>query len=490
MKNLYHLIKGFKLLKSGKSYHVLHITNNSKNLKPYSIFFAIRGTRVDGHTFLKTATVRGATTVVIEDKKWLNHLPESINVIHTDNVRKAQAVIASRFFDEPSKDLNIIGITGTNGKTTTSHLISQYLALLGEKTGVIGTVGYKFQNKVLATGQTTPDSIKWQKLLKEMKDLGARYVVAEVSSHGIDQYRVYSTRFKGLVFTNLTQDHLDYHKTMENYFQTKRKLFLQALETDKGTVFSINVDDLYGQRLYDEFESRKETVSYGKKSNYLKLLGFSSLPEGLTIKVQYKGKNTTLKSNLRGDFNVYNILGAISVLTALGFDFDTLADLTEKLTPVKGRFEVIPAKDFIVVNDYAHTPDALEKLLKSLRPMTKGRLILVFGAGGDRDKAKRPLMGKVAEHYADTVILTSDNPRSEDPVDIIHQIKQGMKKVPLEIVDREEAIREAIRLAKTGDAVVIAGKGHETYQIVGDKVFHFDDSNVAKKYLKLLGKDA
>ncbi len=490
MKNLYKLVKGCPILQKGDSIQILGITNNSKNVKQNYLFFAIKGASTDGHRFIKKAVAKGANSIVLQDKRYLKQIPKTINIIYPDNTRKAQAVIASRFFNNPSKSLKVIGITGTNGKTTTSHLINQYLSMLGEKAGIIGTIGYKVGDTLLSAGNTTPDSITWQRLLKQMKEHGAKYVVAEMSSHGIDQYRVYATRFEAVVFTNLTQDHLDYHKSMENYFNTKKKLFHLALKENPNTVFAINVDDPYGLRLYHEFKTKADVITYGKTSYDLKLLTFSSTIDGLEINVSFKGKSYKLFSKLRGDFNVYNILAALATLAKLGFDFGKLVELTPKLTPVKGRFEVIPAKGFLVINDYAHTPDALEKLLSSLQKIKKGRIILVFGAGGDRDKSKRPLMGQVAEKFADVVILTSDNPRSEKPEDIIYQIKQGMKTSPVEIIDREEAIKEAIKIAKLDDIVVIAGKGHETYQIVGDKIFHFDDSNVAKKYLQLLGKDA
>lgn len=489
MKSIYKFLdKNLKLLKipKQKNPYISSVTNNTKKLRKSSLFIAIKGTKLDGHTFSLYAIKKGAKAVLIQDKDYLRKLKNlDIFILYSKNTRKAQAIIASKFFNEPSKTLKVFGITGTNGKTTTSNLIFQYLSMLGEPTGLIGTIWYKFKDTIFDAGRTTPDAIEWQKLLYLMKQKGAKYVVSEVSSHAIEQYRVYGTIFDGCIFTNLTQDHLDYHINMENYFQAKRKLFTYTYQTNKNTVFSFNVDDFYGLRLYKEFKDKIKTISYGKFSEEFKIKNFETSMEGSFFEFEIFGKNFSLYSKLRGDFNIYNIAGAFSFLLAYGIDLNFLLEATPKLEPIRGRYEIVPAKDFLVINDYAHTPDALENILRSLKKIKRNRIIIVFGAGGDRDKTKRPKMGKIAEEYADVIILTSDNPRSEDPKDIIEDIKSGMemKRTTLEIIDREEAIKEAIKMAKPDDIVLIAGKGHETYQIIGDKIYHFDDSDVAKKYL-------
>ncbi|EDP73415.1 UDP-N-acetylmuramoylalanyl-D-glutamyl-2, 6-diaminopimelate ligase [Hydrogenivirga sp. 128-5-R1-1] len=312
----------------------------------------------------------------------------------------------------------------------------------------------------------------------------------EVSSHAAHQMRIYGLNFEGGIFTNLTQDHLDYHKDMESYFKAKKMFFDYILEKNKKAVFSINVDDFYGERLYRQLKNIANVISYGRKSEEFKIIDMQTQPEGCFFTVSFQGKRFNLYSKLRGDFNIYNISAAFSFLARYGIDIEFLKEATAKLKPIRGRFEIVYSKDFLVVNDYAHTPDALENILKSIQKLKRGRLIVVFGAGGDRDKTKRPKMGKIAEELADVIVLTSDNPRSEDPKDIIENIKAGMenKKPLLEIIDREQAIKEAIKMAKENDVVLIAGKGHETYQIIGDNIYHFDDSDVAKKYLKMFNK--
>ncbi|RMA96990.1 UDP-N-acetylmuramoyl-L-alanyl-D-glutamate--2,6-diaminopimelate ligase [Hydrogenothermus marinus] len=489
--NKYKLLyKDFKILKDSKSEEIIHITNNTKDIKPNSIFFAIKGSKFDGHQFIKKAVSKGAKVIFISDKSKIKDL-KNINatIVLVDNTRKAQALVAKKFYGNPSKDLKVIGITGTNGKTTVSNLIYQYLSMYGKEIGIIGTIWYRFKDKIYDAGRTTPDSIKWNELLRKMKNQGAQFISAEISSHAIDQYRVYGTKFEGGIFTNLTQDHLDYHKDMESYFQTKKSFFDYILQEKEDALISTNVDNYYGKRIYEEFKN-KNIISYGKESSQFKIKNFETSMEGLYFEVNYKGKILKLKSRLRGDFNIYNISAAFSFLAEYGIDIEFLKEATRKLIPIKGRFEIIPAKDFLVVNDYAHTPDALENILKSLLKIKKRRIIIVFGAGGDRDKTKRPKMGSIAEKYADIIILTSDNPRSEDPVDIIEDIKTGMemKKDIIEIVDREEAIKEAIKIAMPEDIVLISGKGHETYQIIGENIYHFDDSDVAKKYLKMFNK--
>ncbi len=493
MKSINQLVGKSKIYHLGNSKPILHLTNNSKDVKQNSLFFAIKGTQIDGHRFLEDAVSSGANSVVVQDKNIAESLKNKfpfLNIIITDNTRKLQAEISSKFFDNPSENLKIFGITGTNGKTTTANLISQYLEMNNKHCGVIGTIAYKFKDKIFSAGRTTPDSIEWNRILKTMKEEGAEYVVSEISSHSVEQYRIYGTKFEGGVFTNLTQDHLDYHQTMENYFQSKLKFFDYIYETNKNAVFSINVDDEYGKRIYEKFKNRVNLISYGRTSSNFKILEINSHIKGVSFKYQYKGKTRNVQSSLRGDFNIFNIAASFSFLLQHGLDEEFLIESTSKLKPIRGRFEILEGEDFLVVNDYAHTPDALENILLSLNKIKKRRIIIVFGAGGDRDKTKRPIMGRIAEDLADVIILTSDNPRSEEPEKIIEDICEGIKgkKEIHKIIDRKEAIKKAIEIAETDDIVLIAGKGHETYQIIGDKIYHFDDMDVAKTYLKSLNK--
>jgi UDP-N-acetylmuramoyl-L-alanyl-D-glutamate--2,6-diaminopimelate ligase len=493
MKVLTQLIDKSEIYNLGNNEPVLHLTNNSKNVKQNSLFFAIKGTKVDGHKFVEDAVSKGAKSVVVQDKKVAQNLKSKypfINIVLTDNARKTQSEIASKFYDNPSEKLKIFGITGTNGKTTTANLISQYLELHNKNCGIIGTIAYRFKNKIFSAGNTTPDSIEWNYLLKKMKDLGADYVVSEVSSHAVSQYRIHGTKFEGGIFTNLTQDHLDYHLTMENYFQSKMRFFDYIYKTNPDAVFSINVDDKYGRRIYEKFKNKINIISYGKTSSEFKILEINSDIKGVSFKYKYKGKIKKISSSLRGDFNIFNIVASFSLLLKHGIDEEFLIEATSKLKPIRGRFEILEGEDFLVVNDYAHTPDALENILLSLNKIKKKRIIIVFGAGGDRDRTKRPVMGRIAEDLADIVILTSDNPRSEQPEKIIEDICTGIKgkKEIYKIIDRKEAIKKAIEIAEKDDIVLIAGKGHETYQIIGDNIYHFDDLDVAKKYLKSFNK--
>ena len=489
--NKYKLLAGFDILQDKGSQSIIHITNNSQNVKKGSLFIAVKGVKQDGHFFLEDAVKKGAKAVLIEDKKYFKNLKKyPVTVALSNNTRKAQGIAANRFYGKPSEKLKLIGVTGTNGKTTVSNLIEQYLSLYGEDTGVIGTIWYRFKDYVFDAGRTTPDSIHLNKILRKMLLKGAKYVSMEVSSHAAHQMRIYGLNFEGGIFTNLTQDHLDYHQDMESYFKAKKMFFDYVAEKNKKAVFSVNVDDFYGERLYRQLKTTSNVISYGRKSKEFKIIDMQTQPEGCFFSVNFQGKQFNLYSKLRGDFNIYNISAAFSFLARYGIDIEFLKEATTKLKPIRGRFEIVYSKDFLVVNDYAHTPDALENILKSIQKLKRGKIIVVFGAGGDRDKTKRPKMGKIAEELADLIVLTSDNPRSEDPKDIIEDIKSGMeyKKTIFEIIDREQAIKEAIKMAKENDVVLIAGKGHETYQIIGDNIYHFDDSDVAKKYLKMFNK--
>ncbi|MGC9187954.1 MAG: UDP-N-acetylmuramoyl-L-alanyl-D-glutamate--2,6-diaminopimelate ligase [Sulfurihydrogenibium sp.] len=491
MKKLQDLITDEKIIHQGKSQIVKGISNNTEKVDKDYAFFAIKGTKFDGHNFVEEAIKKGATTVFIQQPELAEKIKKSfpdVNIVFSENTRKSLAIAANKFYDEPSKSIKVLGITGTNGKTTVSNLLAQYYEMAGYKVGVIGTINYRVADEIISSGHTTPDPIEWFKTLKTMKDKGANVVVAEVSSHAADQLRVYSTIFRGGVFTNLTQDHLDYHKTMENYFLAKREFFNQIQLFNPNAIASVNLDDPYGKRIYQDFKDKIDTITYGLENGDFRIKDYKLSLFQTEFTAYYQGKDLTFKTNLRGFFNILNIASAVSLLIKDNFDLDFLVEATQKLKPIKGRFEVVEGKNFICVVDYAHTPDALENILKSLNAIKQNRIITVFGAGGNRDKTKRPLMGNVAERLSDIVILTSDNPRDEEPMDIINDILEGITDKSKVIIeeDRRKAIEKAVKIAKDNDIVLVAGKGHETYQIVKDKVLHFDDREVIEEILKEL----
>ncbi|WP_245844774.1 UDP-N-acetylmuramoyl-L-alanyl-D-glutamate--2,6-diaminopimelate ligase [Persephonella hydrogeniphila] len=485
MKNINQLFDKNDFFHLGKEKLVAGITNNSKNVDKNFIFFAIKGTKSDGHQFVEEAIKKGAVCVVAEDintaVKVKNQFPD-ISIIYTENTRKKQAEVARKFYEHPDKELKVIGVTGTNGKTTVSHLIAQLLELSGKNVGVIGTINYRVGERVISEGRTTPDSIEWFSLLRKMRDMGAEYVVAEISSHALDQYRVYRTDFSGTVFTNLSQDHLDYHKDMESYFNAKEKLF-KAI--GRYTPAVINTDDIYGRRIYEKYRD-KNVSGYGRKNTDFVITDLKLSEKGSQFCIAYGEEKHQIRTSLIGLFNVYNVAAAFSLMVKMEFPVKDLIENIKRLKPVRGRVEIVKGNDFTVVIDYAHTPDALKNILETLNQFKKGRVITVFGAGGDRDKGKRPLMGKVASELSDIVVITTDNPRTENPLKIIEDIKKGIqqKEKITVIPDREKAIKKAVELAEKGDIVLIAGKGHETYQIIGDQIIHFDDREVAEKYIK------
>lgn len=494
MKKLKDLIDN-EIVLQGSLYTVIEgITDNSKEVEDNYAFFAVKGTKIDGHDFIVSAIEKGAKSIFFQNKdvyeKLKNRYPD-ITFIISENTRKSLAKVANRFYDKPSENLKVIAVTGTNGKTTTTNLLNQYYTLAGYKTGLIGTINYSIGDEILDNGHTTPDPVKWFKTLKTMKDKGADVVVAEVSSHAADQFRVFSTKFSGGIFTNLTQDHLDYHKDMENYFLAKRETFNQIHQFNKDAVYSINIDDDYGKRVYSYLLTnlkvkRENIITYGRNSEDFTILDYRLGLFETQFNFSYKGKVYNVYTKLRGVFNIYNLSAVISFLLKDNFDIEFLIENAKNLKPVKGRFQIVEGDGFIVVIDYAHTPDAIENILKSLLEIKKGKIITVFGAGGNRDKTKRPIMGKIAEKYSDLVIITSDNPRDENPEDIANDIFQGINdesKVSV-ILDREEAIKHSIDIAKEDDIVLVAGKGHENYQIIKDKILYFDDFEVVNKYIR------
>ncbi|HIP98525.1 MAG TPA: UDP-N-acetylmuramoyl-L-alanyl-D-glutamate--2,6-diaminopimelate ligase [Aquifex aeolicus] len=473
--------KLFQLVKLARD-----ITDNSSEVCQGSIFFAIRGTKFDGHSFVGEVLKKKPLAVVVE--KGYTPPPEvnklGVKLLKVKDTRRAFAQACREFFNKPDEKLKIFGITGTNGKTSSAFLLAGLLNGLNIPTGVIGTVAYRFGQKFYGKGQTTPHPKVWYKTLSKMVEEGAKAVACEISSHALWQRRIYGTCFEGVIFTNISQDHLDYHLTMENYFLAKRLLFSEYMY--KAGV--VNGDDLYGRRLIEEFSLQ----SFGTKpENDYRILRRRVTLKGLGFELSTpKGKVYSFSSNLRGEFQVFNLAGVVSLLLALGFPSKDIQRVCKNLPQIPGRFEIVAEKPFTVIVDYAHTPDAMEKLLKAVVNLKPRRVITVFGAGGNRDKVKRPLMGAIAERFSDLVILTSDNPRYEEPLEIIGDILRGIRdRFKVEVKpDRREAIEQALKMAKEGDVVVIAGKGHEDYQEIKGVKYPFDDRKVVLEILDNLQK--
>ena len=468
------------------------------------VFVAIPGTRTDGHEFVFQAVTRGARVLVVEKPCVA---PAGVTVVRVPSARVALAALANRFFAFPSHRLTIVGVTGTNGKTTTAYLLESILAAAGHRVGVIGTVNIRYPGAVTPAPVTTPESLDLQRSLSEMLQAGVTHVVMEVSSHGLDMHRVEGTRFAAGLFTNLSQDHLDYHGTMEQYFATKARLFTQILRGDGGErpghgVALINGDDGWGKKLCSLVPG--PLLRYGLRPGLeIRAIQATCDLSGITARVETPAGGLEFHSPLLGRLNLYNVLAATAAAVGLGLPLDAIRGGIEALTQVPGRLEVVPNDlELRVLVDYAHTPDALEKALDALRDLGGRRLICVFGCGGDRDRGKRPIMGAAAAHRADVVVITSDNPRSEVPEAIVADIETGVRPLGLKrieplqdvpppeercytlAVDRREAIRLAVAWAQPGDVVYIGGKGHETYQIVGPRRLDFDDRLVAAAALE------
>ena len=449
------------------------ISYNSKKTKPRDIFVCLTGEHVDGHEYADEALANGALACVVERR-----LAISAPQIVVRSTSEMVAKIASLLYAEPSVRLNIIGVTGTNGKTTVTHLIQKLYEAFEQKCALIGTLGHKFSSEepYLDAKHTTPQAPELQELLYDINEKCIDNVVMEVSSHSLVQHRVDYVDFNGAVLTNLTQDHLDFHITMENYFKAKAKLFAGLVREDFAV---INKDDEYAERFLETISPTVDVYTYAVTTNadvMAKNITFSG--EGASFTCVVKDNEFKVNLSMNGMFSVYNVLAAIATALALGFDIEKSIRVLEKITGVAGRFEVVTTKPVVIV-DYAHTPDGLENVLKAAREITpeSGNLICIFGCGGDRDATKRPKMGKIAEDLADKVIITSDNPRSENPQQIITDILAGFKSTVDVIVepDRELAIKEAYKIAGINDVVLVAGKGHEDYQILADETIHFDD---------------
>lgn len=463
----------YEILQRGKeSIEYNGMEYDSRKIKEGDIFVALEGAVADGHKYIKQAIENGAKGVLVSKKVELEFPVEYILV---KDLRKNLGKIASNFYDYPQKKLKIVGITGTNGKTTSTYLLESILG--EEKVARIGTVEYKIGDEVIEAPNTTPESLDIVKMCKKAVEKGLEYLVMEVSSHALSLGRVDMLEFDVASFTNLTLDHLDYHESMENYFQAKRKLFTMLKDSKKN---SINIDDSYGEKIYKEFGGYSYSLT--KPADLVgEIVEFHS--DGQLVKIDIQGEVFEEKLAILGRYNLYNVLGVIGVALQLGIDKRVILERLENVKGAPGRFELVNCgQDYIVVVDYAHTGDALENILKSINELKKGRVITVFGCGGDRDPSKRPIMGEIAQRLSDIAILTSDNPRTENPHSIIEDVKKGMSGDNYLVEeDREHAIMKAIEIAEKDDIILIAGKGHETYQILGREKIHFDDREIVRR---------
>jgi UDP-N-acetylmuramoyl-L-alanyl-D-glutamate--2,6-diaminopimelate ligase len=471
---------------------VAGVAYDSRKVLPGYLFVAVRGEHVDGHDFIQDAIKRGAVAVVCE-KEPADSQTVTVPVVRVDDSRAALAAISNSLYGRPSESLCGIGVTGTNGKTTTAYLIKSVLESWGKKVGLIGTIQYLIGDDSYEADHTTPEALEFQGLLYKMLMSGCTHLVSEVSSHALSQRRVDGTVFRAGVFTNLTRDHLDFHKTMEDYYCAKERLFKELLDG----VAVINYDDPYGRRLLSDTAhprpGLKKSYTYGlEKGSDFMAADIKNSSEGLRFKILTEGGAYEAEASLMGLPNVYNILAAAGVSASLGVPWDVILRGIKDAPPVKGRFERIDAgQKFLAIVDYAHTEDALERLIYTARGLTEGKVITVFGCGGDRDSGKRPRMGAIATRLSDFVVITSDNPRSEKPEKILREIEAGaVKRNYLVEPERREAIRRAVLLAGDNDVVLVAGKGHESDQVVGGRSLHFSDREVLEEAIKqLVGDD-
>ena len=475
------LLKGlnYTMLSGDKDIEINNLQYDSRKIKTGDMFFAISGFNVDGHNFISKSIKNGAKAVVVEKDM---PMIEGITYIRVENGRRALAIAASNFYNKPSEKMKVIGVTGTNGKTTSAFMLKGILEDKGYKVGLIGTIANYIGDREIHTEKTTPESLELQQLFSEMVGSNIDYCVMEVSSHSLDLDRVYGIEFSQGIFTNLTQDHLDFHKTFENYFNAKSKLFKMS----KHSV--VNVDDSYGVQLLEKIDSMVTTYSVEKESD-LKGYDINLESTGIIFNLKVNEKVYEVKLPIPGRYNVYNALGCIGAALDEGIDMDAIVAGLSKVT-VPGRCENLTLGmdlGFQVIRDYSHTPDSLKNILENLRELTKGKLICIFGCGGDRDKTKRPIMGNIGTELSDIAIITSDNPRSEDPYMILEDIKAGVKKSNYKLIEnRREAIKTALLLAEKDDIIVIAGKGHETYQILKNETIHFDEKDVVLELIEEL----
>lgn len=486
MKRLSELVRGIPCTVEGsKDVEIKGLAFHSAQAKPGFLFVAVPGFRVSGSEFIDDAINRGAVAVATDDVR--NVRRNWVTVIVTGSPRRFLAQVANRFFDFPARKLELVGVTGTNGKTTTTYLLRSMAGAAGRRAGLVGTIEYSDGQETWPAAQTTPESLDFVRLLERMVANGVEVCAAEVSSHALELDRVFDLDFRAAVFTNLSQDHLDFHRSLRAYRDAKLRLFDGLAPTSTAVV---NIDDPVGHDVLGV--TRARTVTYGTREDLAEqpdLLGSvrAVRADGLEVAVRAGGAERVVRLKLIGRHNLMNLLAAWGVGLALGWEPAAMVAGAEALECVPGRLEPVPLdRPFRVFVDYAHTPEALERVLESVREFTRGRVIAVFGAGGDRDREKRPLMGRAVAARADVAVVTSDNPRSEPPDSIIAAIVAGMSNGCDKFVepDRREAIGRALKLARAGDTVVVAGKGHEDYQLVGNERRDFDDRRVVRELLE------
>ena len=488
---LQQLLEGLSEIDTSININVTGLAVDSRKVSAGDLFIAFSGTNQHGAEFIPAAVKAGAAAIVYEADYPLELPKLSVPIISVKNLKQKAGVIAHRFYQQPSERIDVIGITGTNGKTSTAWFLAQCLQTQNEAVGFIGTLGTGLYGNLQTANNTTPDVVSVHKLLAEFCDAGAKHAVMEVSSHALEQHRVSAVNYHSVIFTNLSHEHLDYHSSMQEYAAVKRRLF-----TDYASQFKIiNIDDEYGQEIANAIKQPVYLCSLKKQSdtneNILSAEILESKNNFLQFELESPWGSCFISSNLIGDFNVSNLLSVICVLCLLDHSLQSVKDKIKLLSNVPGRMECFGGdeKNALIIVDYAHTPDALENVLKTLREHAQGWLITLFGCGGDRDQAKRTKMGEVAELYSDQIILTNDNPRNEDPEQIIKQIKQGISSTASVYVelDRAKAISYAMTLGKPGDVILIAGKGHEDYQIIGDQKIAFDDRVQVRHILESTG---
>jgi len=503
---LAELLKGLDVVQveGDTAVEIADVCYDSRKCRPGSLFVAVPGLKADGHDYVPQALSRGAKAVVLEKSC---SVPPGVTTVRVPDSRRSLGILGKNYYGNPSRGLCVVGVTGTNGKTTITYLLESIFQAGGLKPGVLGTVNYRFDGKTMPAPNTTPESLELQRMLREMVDAGVQGVVMEVSSHALELRRVDDCEFDLGIFTNLSHEHLDYHRTMEDYFLAKRRFFDALLDDRKGNRnwrMIVNADDSWGQRILKDVAGKALTFGLDKSADVsAERVAFSV--DGIRAVIRTPAGETAIHSELVGDFNLSNILAAAAAAYALDIPREAIRQGIEGLTTVPGRLEKVTLTGGpSVFVDYAHKVEALKGVLQSLLPFRKGRVITVFGCGGDRDRQKRPLMGKAAVAFSDLTILTSDNPRSEDPLEIIREIESGInsgavrkleaddlknttEKGYLVIPDRRTAIERAIGAARSEDLVLIAGKGHETYQILGSRTIPFDDRTVAKEALAARG---
>ncbi|MTI49046.1 UDP-N-acetylmuramoyl-L-alanyl-D-glutamate--2,6-diaminopimelate ligase [Sporosalibacterium faouarense] len=481
---LIDLLKGIRVIDidGPTDIDISKVVDDSRNALKNSLFVAIDGFSVDGHKYISEAIDNGASAIVISKELYeIGNISneDRVTMISVENTRRALARIASRFYNKPSEKMELIGVTGTNGKTSITYYVEAIFKEYGKKVGIIGSIGNLIDGELKRTKNTTPEPLEIQEIFNSMADAEINLCVMEASSHALDLGRVDYCQFDVGVFTNLTTDHLDYHKNFDNYYNAKIKLFYK---TQKCNI--INIDDRYGRRIFNEVKNLKtQLLTYGLDSSadiFASNIVYSAQGVRYTLNTP-KGK-ITIVTNTPGEFTVYNTLAAAACGYIYEIDLQTIKQGIESIKGIKGRFEVIPVdRDFTVIIDFAHTPEGLENALKTIKQFATGRIIVLFGGGGDRDRSKRPKMGEIAAKNSDVCIVTSDNPRSEDPKRIIDEILVGVHKVRndfISIIDRKEAIRYALDNSMANDVILLAGKGHETYTLIEDTILPFDERKI------------